>query len=65
MQKDYQVRVEFESAGSEEVYNFDSLIDAQRGFHSTCTSVGNEQHGDDVHVELVEVLNQRKVRRAE
>lgn len=61
MRKDYQVRVEYESDGTEEVYIFDSLTHAQQGFRSTCEKLRNDKQDDDVHVELIEVLAQERI----
>ena len=61
MNKDYQIRIEFEFDGSEEVYNFDSLTIAQHEFRETCAKLRREGHSDDVHVELIEVLEQERI----
>jgi hypothetical protein len=59
--KEYQVRIENEANGNQTVRNFTSLKSAQRYFKEYCHARREEGVADDMHVELVEVLEQERI----
>ena len=59
--RDYQVRIEYESDGTEEVYAFDNLADAELKFILRRRELLAEGVVDDVHLELLEVLKQERI----
>ena len=61
MKREWQVRIEYEADNEEIVYNYDSLKEAEEGYREHITRVRDEHNADDVHVELIEVLEQTRV----
>ena len=60
--RDYQVRIEDESNGDETVHTFTSLPAARAYFNQYCQERREEGVFDDIHVELIEVLEQNCVK---
>lgn len=59
---DFQVRIEYDDDGAEDVHNFDTREAAEQAFHEKCTELReNTESGEDAHVELIEVLLQEHV----
>ena len=61
MRKDYQLRAEWEQDGDEQVFNFSSLRKAQAEFPKLVKRIRASDPTDDVHVELIEVLEQERI----
>jgi hypothetical protein len=58
--KDYQVRMESEEYG-EEVFNYRTKREADRGFDRLCDEAREQKDGVERHIELIEVLRQESV----
>lgn len=60
MKKEFQIRTEYESDGREDIENFTSLTNATARYRELVER-GIEDETDDVHFELIEVLEQDTV----